>query len=162
AVVNSWGTDYGMTGLGSFNAPWGKFCYLPILIDFFFLNKNLFTYSDLAGSGADVLIISEAWTSGVWWGSNKVEGGGVKQYVEEGHGLVATSGSLDTYSAPNNSLHLAPLLGLDSARSYTWTAPFQNVGFVQSSHPILNGMSQPYIAGDAITATPTSDHNWSQ
>lgn len=161
AVLNSFGTDYSLDVWDSLNANWARFGSSPVAIDYVSLNKDTITYADLVNSGADVLIISDAFYPGYGWEYSDAQWGAIKRFVEEGHGLIATSGSLDSYSAPNNVRHLAPLLGLDSALSYDWAVTAHNLNFVQPSHPLLNSMHEPYQPVVLSTASPSISHNWS-
>jgi hypothetical protein len=159
AVLDSWGSDDGTATWNYLNANWSNFGQSPIIIDYVSLNKDNITYADLISSGADVIIISDAYSSSDGWEFSNAEWAAIKQYVEEGHGLIATSGSLDSYNGPNNPIHLAPLLGLDSTVSYYWAGSGQNLNFVQYPHPLLNGMNQPYQPDELITTTPSCKWN---
>jgi hypothetical protein len=162
SVLDSYGSDYATATWDNLNANWTNFGQSSIIIDYTSLNKDNITYADLVSSAADVLIISDAWDSGHGWEFSDAEWAAIKQYVEEGHGLIATSGSLSASHAPNNPSHLVPLLGLDSTISYSWSMTAQNLNFVQYPHPLLNGMSQPYQPAELYTAYPTQSVNWSR
>ena len=159
-VLDSYGTDYYTSAWDTLNTNWANFGQSPVAVDYVTLNKENITYADLVSSGADVIVLSDAWGSFQGWEFTNAEWAAIKKYVDEGHGLVATCGSLDSFDAPNNPPHLAPMLGLDSTIAYEWSVTGHDLYFVQNLHPLLARMSQPYQPGILATATPEVSHNW--
>jgi hypothetical protein len=101
AVLDSWGADYNESTIwDDLNRNWYKYGDYLIDINYTALNKEDITYGDLDKYGADVLLISDAWDDGTWTGNNwefsDSEISMIKRYVQEGHGLVGTSGTLST------------------------------------------------------------------
>ncbi len=160
AVLRSFGATYATRTWDTLNAAWGTFGSTPIVVDYRSLNKQNITYSDLVNSGADVLMISDAWSSSYGWEYTDAEWAAIKRFVEAGHGLIATCGSLDTYYAPNNPQHLAPLVGLDSTLTYIWSITAQYMNFADAQHPLLRGLIQPYMPADLRTAIPRATGSW--
>ena len=154
-VLRSYGTDYAMAAWDSLNANWGRYGFAAVSIDYTSFHSATITHDGLAASGADVLIISDAYSAGNGWQYSDAEWSAIARYVEEGHGLVATSGSLYSSGAPNNAAHLTPLLGLDSTASYFWSNPGSSMDFIQRSHPLLTNLTEPYSPGLLATAQPS-------
>ncbi len=100
------------------------------------VDKNI-TYDDINYTHADVLVISDAWRnipdSNIWWEFGDSEIAAIKRYVSEGHGLVMTSGTLNTNYVPNN-MKLAPLAGLNESASQEWATSFSGVFNVNTSY----------------------------
>src|SRR3989344_503907 len=122
-VVDSWGTDFSRyTIFDELNEQWFNYGEYLVEIDYNLLNKESITYEDLAESEADVLIISNAWDDGSYTGNNwhytDEEIDAIKQYVNEGHGIIATSGTFSEL-VPNN-MKLAPLFGMDQSKIGNW------------------------------------------
>jgi len=119
AVLDSWGADsYSSAIWGHLNANYGLYGQTPIVIDYSTLNHENVTYGELVASGADVLIVSDAWTGYYGWSFTAAEMAAIRRYVEEGHGLLVTAGSLNTDSVPQHTSIFAALLGMDSTRAY--------------------------------------------
>lgn len=113
-VLDSWGADKAeYTIFDEMNENWMLYGDYAVTIDYKTLNKEDITYEDIVDSNADVLIISNAWTNqhfGFQFEFKDSEIQAIKQYVNEGHGLIGTSGTLSEYS-PNN-IKLAELFGI--------------------------------------------------
>ena len=155
AVLDSWGAD-NPTAWDYLNANWRDFGDTEIIIDYTTLNKEDITYEDLVGSGADVLLISDAWSSEYGWEFTDAEREAIARYVDEGHGLVVTSGTLDSWYAPNTPPDIAPLLGLDGGVTYIWGTEFSSMSLTDPGHPVLHGVSDPYYPGNLYTVYPLS------
>ncbi|MFA5992378.1 MAG: S8 family serine peptidase [Candidatus Pacearchaeota archaeon] len=114
-VVDSWGNykpEY--TIFDELKNNWFNYGSYTVDIDYNSLKKSDFTYEDIAATNADVLILSNAWANGdfgMYLQYTNSEVAAIKRYVEEGHGLIGTSGTLSEL-VPNN-MKLAELFGLD-------------------------------------------------
>jgi hypothetical protein len=94
-VLNSWGADYSnFTIYPRLNDEWSKYGSIPIVIDYTTLNKEDITYADISLTKADVLIISHAYPKPEYVFTD-AEIAAIRQYVEEGHGLIGTYGTLE-------------------------------------------------------------------
>jgi subtilisin family serine protease len=155
AVLDSWGADYDeYTIWDDLNRNWYKYGDYLIDINYTALNKEDITYDDLNLCGADLLVISAAWDDGACTGNNweftDSEISAIKRYVEEGHGLVGTSGTLST-DVPNNML-LAPMFGLDPDEIGEWAYWFSPLfELLCPDHPLFTGMPDPYLSGIDLT-----------
>ena len=113
-VLESWGGKRAeFTIFDELNENWFMYGDYVVEIDYNSLDKEDITYEDIVATNADVLIISNAWTNqhyGFEFEYTDSEIQAIKQYVEEGHGLIGTSGSISEY-VPNNA-KLAGLFGL--------------------------------------------------
>ncbi|HDN66138.1 MAG TPA: hypothetical protein ENF23_07640, partial [Methanosarcinales archaeon] len=155
AVLDSWGADYdGYTIWNDLNKNWYKYGDYLIDINYTALNKEDITYEDLDLSGADLLVISNAWDDGTWtgndWEFSDSEISAIKRYVQEGHGIIGTSGTLST-DAPNNML-LAPMFGLDPGETGKWAYWFSPIfNLIRPNHPLFTGIPDPYRSGIDMT-----------
>jgi len=113
-VVDSWGTDKSMWAIfDDLNKNWFEYGNYKLTIDYKSLDKEDITYQDIKNTNADVLIISDAWANGdfgMYHEFKDSEIQAIKQYVEEGHGLIGTSGTLS--ERVSNNIKLAELFGL--------------------------------------------------
>jgi subtilisin family serine protease/archaellum component FlaF (FlaF/FlaG flagellin family) len=156
AVLDSWGADYDeYTIWDDLNKNWYKYGDYLIDINYTALNKEDITYGDLDLYGADVLLISDAWDNGAYTGNNweftDSEISAIKRYVQEGHGLIGTSGTLST-DAPNN-MKLAPLFGLDPDAIGEWGYWFRPIfELLDPDNPLFTGIPDPYLSGIDMTA----------
>ncbi len=115
-VVDSWGnykSEY--TLFDELENNWIDYGSYLIDIDYQSLKKQDITYEDIVATGADVLILSNAWANGNYgmylqYTDSEIQA--IKRYVEEGHGLIGTSGTLSEL-VPNN-IKLAELFGLEN------------------------------------------------
>jgi len=147
AVLDSWGTDYGTGADWDYlNANYGDFGSTPILIDYTTFNHESITYEELAANGPDVLIVSDAWGPGYGWEFTSAELAAIRRYVEEGHGLFVTAGTLDSQNAPNHVGAFAMLLGLDSSATYNWAGNAFPQHLRVAGHPLFERMPDPYDA----------------
>ena len=122
-VFDSWGTDYSIYSIfDELNEEWYKYGDYLVNIDYKSLNKEDITYQDILESKADVLIISDAWDNSQYTGNNweysdnEIEA--IKKYVNEGHGIIATSGTFS--ELVKNNMKLAPLFGMDQNKIGDW------------------------------------------
>jgi len=113
-VVDSWGNDKAeFTIFDYLNDNWMEYGDYVVEIDYHSLDKEDISYEDIANTNAEVLIISDAWANGhfgMYHEYTDSEIQAIKQYVEEGHGLIGTSGSLSEY--PENNAKLGELFGI--------------------------------------------------
>jgi thermitase len=142
-VIASWQT---------LNTQWQLFGDKMVYVDYTTLNKEGITYEDIAGTEADVLIISCAYTEEF----TDSEVAAITRYVQEGHGLIITAGTF-YYMVPANN-KLAPLVGIND--SITWTATETDfLQLLNASHPLFNNVPSPLILPVVGTALP-SDELW--
>jgi len=156
-VVDSAGTDLaGIQTWQELNTKWYMFGKKMIFIDYSTLNKENITYQDLTATGADVLIISCAFSPTYQWEFTDTEVEAIKKYVYEGHGLIATAGTL-YYQVPNNN-KLAPLFGLRD--SIEWKATDTDLlHLLDPTHPLFAGIPNPYTLPKVVSVLP-SDGRW--
>jgi hypothetical protein len=156
-VVDSFGTDLPFySRWDDLNSIWQYYGTTPIKVDTNSLNKYGITYEDLVESEADVLIISCAATVSREYTDNEVSA--IKQYVLEGHGLIATAGTLYEYIPNNNKL--APLFGMREDIDYDATymaTPSLNI--LDAQHPLFTNILSPYSVANGATVCP-SDLSW--
>lgn len=169
-VLDSWGSlnFYGFWDY--LNSDWETFGDTKIIIDYTTLDKEDISLEDLINSEADVLIISDAWSDGYGkgWEYTDSEINAIKDYVMNGHGIIATAGSFDTYSAPNNR-KLADLFGMNAEIWYQWgydgkpqytSGPFE-LQTPRHSDLWIN-IPDPYITAGGGTLNPEPTHDWTQ
>ena len=149
AVIRSWGTDYSQyTIFDELNKNWFNYGNYIVNIDYQTLNKEDVTYDDLIAKNADVIVISNAWANGfreMYHEYNDLEINGIKEYTEEGHGLIGTSGTLNT-DVPNN-IKLASLFGLKE-KAGTWAEAYDNYFYLLTNDKILtNKLPNEFSSG---------------
>lgn len=156
AVLDSWGTDAAYRADWDYlNAHYGDFGITPIVIDYSTFNHEGITYGELAANGPDVLIISDAWDYGNGWQFTPSEMAAIRQYVNEGHGLYVTGGTLDYEWAPAHMAAFAALLGLDSTRAYQWSSVYSGSQYLRvANHPLFKNIPDPYSVTYEITDRP--------
>ena len=156
-VVDSFGTYMPFYSLwDDLNTIWHYYGTTPIRVDTECLNKYGITYEDLAQSEAGVLIISCAAAVPREYTDDEVSA--IRQYVLEGHGIIATAGTLYG-SVPNNN-KLAPLFGMREDISYVATymaSPSLNI--LTTQHPLFTNIPSPYSVANSVTVCP-SDYSW--
>jgi len=148
-VLRSAGTVIGevITSWQTLNTQWQLFGDKMVYVDYITLNKEGITYEDIAGTEADVLIISCAYS----WEFSDSEVAAVTRYVHEGHGLIITAGTF-YYAVPGNN-KLAPLVGInDSIRWASTGTDFLKL--LNASHPLFNNVPSPLILPQVGTALP--------
>lgn len=153
-VIDSYGTDCTLItyNWNHLNANWTIYGNTMIYIDYTTLNKDNITYYDIVATDADVLIISCA----CYWELTDSEIQAIKRYTYEGHGLIATAGTL-CYSAPNNN-KLAPLFGLSEITTWDATRTFE-LDILNPAHPLFVNIPNPYTFEVMGTAVP-EDGQW--
>jgi len=156
-VLDSAGTDF--PGIIStwqvLSTNWYVFGDQMLLIDYSTLNKEDITYEDLAAIDADVLIISCASDPWSGWEFTDSEIEAISQYVHEGHGLVATSGTF--YSMVPNNNKLAPLFGINEAMMYE-ISDTDLLHIQDPTHPLFINVPNPYIFPQTATTIPSDGH----
>jgi hypothetical protein len=156
-ILDSFGTDYPtMSSWDDLNNIWQDFGETPIRVDAESLSKLGITYEDLVGSEADVLVISCAAAAYREYTDDEISA--IERYTLEGHGLIATAGTL--YMEHPNNNKLAPLFGMREDIEYTgcWmTTP--SLYILEPEHPLFTNLSSPYDVGNPQTACP-GDYSW--
>jgi thermitase len=152
-VLHSAGNVIGeiITNWDVLNTQWNLFGSQMVYIDYTTLNKDDITYQDIAATKADVLIISCAYNPTMGWQFTDSEIEAIKRYVREGHGLIATAGTL-YYWVPNNN-KLAPLFGLNE--TIMWSATGTDLlHLLNATHPVFRNVPNPLVFPKVGTATP--------
>ncbi|UCF08259.1 MAG: hypothetical protein JSW28_00780, partial [Thermoplasmata archaeon] len=153
AILDSWGTDYSEDSCwDDLNGNWMDFGTIPIAIDYTLLNKDDIEYEDLVNSEADVLLISCAFA----WEFTDSEIDAITQYIEEGHGFIATAGTL--YSNVPNNNKLAPLFGMRDDHSYEADST-SSLEILEPGHPVFIDIPDPYQMASDSSVTPP-DFSW--
>ncbi len=135
---------------------WYLFGDTMVYIDYTTLNKDDITYADIAATHADVLIISCAYDRYSGWEFSDSEIEAITRYVHEGHGLIATAGTLYNY-APNNN-KLAPLFGLKNTTIWT-TSSTDLLHLLNRTNPVLSNVPNPLVFPAVGSALP-EDRSW--
>lgn len=148
-VLRSSGNLYSeiITNWQVLNTEWPLFGDTMVQIDYTTLNKEDITYEDIADTEADVLIISCAYN----WEFTDSEIEAIGRYAHEGHGLIATAGTL--YQGVPNNNKLAPLFGLDETVMWEVTGT-DLMHLVNTPHPIFTRVPNPLIFPAVQTALP--------
>jgi len=155
AVVDSYGTDLPeYSWWDDLNYLWENYGTTPIEVDIKSLDKYGITYEDLVESRADVLIIPCAAATGREYTDSEISA--IKKYTLEGHGLIATAGTL-YYGVPNNN-KLAPLFGMREDIVY-FTTWFSSLNILEPTHPLFVNIPSPYFVGYGLTVCP-QDYSW--
>ena len=157
-VLHSAGNIQGsiITNWQVLNSEWHCFGAAMVYIDYTTLNKDNLTYEDITTTEADVLIISCAYDPYAGWQFTDSEIEAIKRYVLEGHGLIATAGTLYNW-VPNNN-KLAPLFGLNETTMWTSTGT-DLLHLVNATHPIFTNVPNPLVFPQVGTALPY-DGRW--
>jgi thermitase len=166
-VLDSFGADYASNAFWDYlNTNWATYGTMRIAIDYTSLNKENITLADIEASHADVLIISDAWSGGYGWEFSDSEIEAIKTYVLSGHGIIATSGTFDTWTAPNNQ-KLAELFGMDPTIWYNWGydgEEKQTSGTFDLLTPrhneLWHNIPDPYLSGSLVTLNPIPSSDW--
>jgi hypothetical protein len=152
-ILDSWGTDYSSDACwDALNGNWMDYGTTPIDIDYIYLNKNDIRYQNLVNSKADVLLISCAFA----WEFTDSEIDAITQYVEEGHGFIATAATLYDY-VPNNN-KLAALFGMRDDIVYD-VDNTPSLDLLDPSHQLFINIPDPYQMATDTTCTPP-DFSW--
>jgi hypothetical protein len=145
-VLDSWGSRYG-------REYWNHLANNHSDITISFRDKEIVTPEMLETTNADVLIISDAWNRDYGWEFSDSEIEAIENYISQGHGLIATGGSMDS-DAPNNA-KLGHLFGnKDTVQPWgyriidPWKYPDQrNVEYLHIDdpfHPTTDGLPSGY------------------
>lgn len=154
-VVDSYGTDLPeYSWWDDLNYLWENYGTVPIEVDIKSLDKYGITYQDIVESRADVLIIPCAAATGREYTDSEISA--IREYTLEGHGLIATAGTL-YFGVPNNN-KLAPLFGMREDIPYiaTW---FSSLNILEPAHPLFVNIPSPYFVGTGQTVCPL-DYAW--
>jgi len=154
-VVDSFGTDYPeYSWWDNLNHLWRNYGTIPMQVDIESLDKYGITYADLAESEADVLIISCAAAINREYTDSEISA--ITKYTLEGHGLIATSGTL--YEPFPNNNKLAPLFGMREDIVYVATS-FLSLNILEPTHPLFVDIPSSYAVATGETACP-QDGSW--
>lgn len=159
-ILDSWGADYPeFTIYPLLNSEWSNYGSIPITIDYTSLNKENITYADILSTEADVLIISHAYpkTEHIF---TDTEISAIKQYAEEGHGLIGTYGTI----VPENNRKLSQLFGMNQSTNYIFypqnevsTGKFK---ILDITHPLFASLANPFCVPMADETIYVPSHNW--
>lgn len=158
-VLDSEGNYAGFTtpNWDRLNAEWDLYGTTMVYVDYLTLRKEDITYEDIAATGAKVLIISSSWSKALGWEFTDSEIEAIRQYVEEGHGIIITECSFYK-DAPNNR-KLAELVGLKPIILDYDKA--DKLALLELKHPIFRGIPNPYRFPKIITGLPM-DEKWDE
>lgn len=158
-VVDSEGNCCGYERLtwDRINTQWHLYGDVMVYIDYTSLRKEGITYSDIAATGADALIISSAWNKNYGFEFTDSEIEAIKQYVEEGHGFIISEASF-CYKVPNNR-KLATLVGINETLTYNYTDT-GSLQILEPQHPLFKGIPNPYGFPTLITTGTPADGVW--
>ncbi|MCK4445158.1 MAG: hypothetical protein KAW09_11480, partial [Thermoplasmata archaeon] len=163
-ILDSWGTDNGVLAPWSnLNANWDLYGSTPVFIDWTTFNKENIRYQELVDMYVDVVFISNSFSGTP--GENPVTDGhmftaseltAIKNYVNDGHGLIVTGGTFDTHYLPTHATELGPLMGINGGFSYMVTfgvteMEIQNPG---SNHPLFYNIPTNYNTRNGTSLTP--------
>ncbi len=172
-VLDSWGTDFAHLAPWDYlNANWDNHGSVPVFIDYQRFNKESISYQELVDSYADVLIISSSRSgnmnspvmAGYYFTNDELDA--IIQYVQDGHGIIATGLTFDSDKLPRHSLSLGPIFGLNPSNLYTYLDSIKDLYVINpaENHPLFNNMGDFYNTADGMTLTPgffmTGAENW--
>jgi thermitase len=136
------------------NRDWRYFGDQMIVIDYTSLAKLNISYNDISATRADVLFISCA--EGREYTDEEIDA--ITQYVYEGHGLIATAGTLYSPWVPNNN-KLAPLFGLN--QNLHWDITNLDVlEVLDPEHPLFANFPTTYNLNGLALGTISEDGCW--
>jgi thermitase len=153
-VLRSYGNFLGQSIIDwqALTDEWYNFGNKLIYVDYTSLYKENITYEDIAKTQADVLIISCA----AFWQYTDAEIASITRYVHEGHGLIATAGTL-FFGVPNNN-KFAALFGMN--QTVSWTEDYTDLlHLLNTTNPILNNVPNPLVFPQVGAAVPM-DGRW--
>jgi len=155
AVLDSWGADvYDGTIFPWLNNEWSRYGLASIEIDYTSLNKEGISYGDIVLTKADVLIISHAYSG---WDFTDSEINAIRRYVEEGHGLIGTYGTL----IPENNRKLAELFGMNVSTNYGYPILSSGIFNIPDvAHPLFASLPNPFIAPTVSETMYVPSHDW--
>lgn len=138
------------------NGEWQQFGDRMVYVDYMSLNRAHITYSDIASTDADVLMITNAHAEEF----DNVELDAIERYIFEGHGLIMT-GDCFNWEVPNNR-RLTEFAGLDKDLSLGWF--FNKTDLVQvldTSHPLFDKVLNPVVLPLVPSTVPSPSGEWS-
>jgi hypothetical protein len=162
-ILDSWGTDNAtLTPWSHLNSFWSSYGDTPVYIDWTTFNKENIQYQELVDMKADVLFISSSYAgegeypTALGYRFTTAEMDAIKQYTQEGHGIIITGGTFDTNSLPNHVTGLGSLMGMNSGQNYMTTSSVldlvvQNPG---ENHPLFVNIPDQYNTGGGTSLTP--------
>ncbi|MBC8458349.1 MAG: hypothetical protein H8D67_10175 [Deltaproteobacteria bacterium] len=117
------------------NNNWSDYGSTEIIIDYSSLNKERITYGEIVETQAQVLIIDDASNpqDGIF---SQKEVSAIRQYVEEGHGLIITGGTF----CPWEHQPLLSLLGFSQyadGQLYSGAAQPDTIDIIVPNHPLF-------------------------
>jgi len=117
-VLDSYGSDHPYrTVWPHVNDEWMRYGDYAIEVNSIGGDENV-THDMLNDSGADILVISNAYSKDAGWAFTESEQAAIMDYVSRGHGLLATAGSLSKYVA--DTKELANCFGLSTLKWGDW------------------------------------------
>ncbi len=158
-IIDSFGTDYPIFSCwDDLSSVWQEYGTIPVKVDTESLNKYGITYQDLVESEADVLIISCSASAGREYTDDEISA--IRRYTLEGHGLIATAGTLYEYIPNNNKL--TSLFGIREDLNYAITfIANSNLNILEPEHPLFTNIPDPYPVAMGQTVCPP-DYSWDQ
>jgi len=158
-IIDSFGTDYPLFSCwDDLNSVWQEYGTIPLRVDIESLNKYGITYQDLMESEADVLIIPCSASTAREYTDDEILA--IRRYTLEGHGLIATAGTLYEYIPNNNKL--TSLFGMREDLDYAITfMANSNLNILEPEHPLFTNIPSPYPVAMGQTVCP-SDYSWDQ
>jgi len=163
-IVRSMGTKSGVVinTWKDLNANWESYGTTPLEIDWDSLNNTDITYSDIASTGADVLVVSISAQLGLaqaWSELTYSEIAAIKLYTVEGHGLIAT-GTTFYWTIPNNDA-LTDMFGIVNQTYDYYEGIEADLNHESVGHPLLtNVAADPFTIGETKSTAPQDDSMW--
>jgi len=140
---------------GHLNNNWPDYGATKIIIDYSSLNKEEITYGEIVKTQAQVLIIDDARNPMRNQVFSPKEVSAIIQYIERGHGLIITGGTL----RPVEHLSLLSLLGFSRNAGggvYFGGAKQDTIDITVKSHPLFNQLP----AYSTVSRSFYSGGNW--
>jgi hypothetical protein len=158
-IIDSFGTDYPIFSCwDDLSSVWQEYGTIPVKVDIESLNKYGITYQDLVESEADALIIPCSASTGREYTDDEILA--IRRYTLEGHGLIATAGTLYEYIPNNNKL--TSLFGMREDLNYAITfIANSNLNILEPEHPLFTNIPSLYPVAMGQTVCP-SDYSWDQ
>lgn len=162
-ILDSWGTDNGVLApWANLNTNWNLYGSTPVFIDWTTFNKENIQYQELVDMYVDVVFISNSFSGSA--GENPVTEGhvftaseltAIKNYVNDGHGLIVTGGTFESMLLPTHAVELGPLMGMNGGVTYMVTygvteMEIQNPG---SNHPLFYNIPTNYNTRNGTSLT---------
>lgn len=163
-VLDSWGTDNGVLApWADLNSNWATYGTTPVFIDWTTFNKENLQYQEFVDMNADVLLISSSFSGTL--GENPVLDGhyfstsemtAIKNFVNDGHGLIVTGGTFDINTLPLHAIQLGPLMGMDGTAQYmvTYNVKDMEVQNPAQNHPLFYNILTNYNTRNGTSLTP--------